>query len=131
MVLKVLPVDVVRMDFQDPQVQVETQVFLERLELLVEKVIVDQWDQLVAQDSLDLKDLADKAEILDPPERKEILESLVPTAQAERWDPVEHPVLLENVVLLDFLDLKERGDLLDLPVHLDPKEMLVKVVLPA
>lgn len=40
-VLKVLPVDVVRTDFQDPQVQVETQVFLERLELLVQKVIAE------------------------------------------------------------------------------------------
>lgn len=84
----------------------------------------------MAQDSLDLKDLADKAEILDPPERKVILESLAVPAQAERWDPVEHPVLLENAVLLDFLDLKEREDLLDLPVPLDPKEILVKVVLP-
>lgn len=40
-VLKVLPVDVVRMDFQDPQVQVETQVFLERPVLLVQKVIAE------------------------------------------------------------------------------------------
>lgn len=128
-VLKVLLVDVVRMDFQDPQVLVETQVFPEKLVPLVLKVIADQSDLLVAQDSLEPKDLADKAETLEQQERKVILDLLVFLAKAEIWDLVVHLVLPENVVFPDLLDPKERGDLPELLEHPDPKETLVKLVL--